>query len=294
MNIKDEPNLSQNQIASYEDVQADEVFYDTEKDFYEGARGELRFNAEGLLKKAKEKGISIEKVDIITLNKKTVDFPGIGSMDLDAYVVKVKGKELSTGREVADVKQIDYFNIYQKYIAEKIQNKDTARHRKQKQSGDDKIQSDNLPGEHLLTNWEKFEIGKAIIDDKEFGLEKTVTGACDRVIRKLMGENHWLYPKEAKMLETEFNEVNKRIQKEANKTTSPMKTTTKKASERQKNYLKVKIKNSGFNPDSQEILNRVVSEMGFKNKTIDDLSMTEMSKVIENVPTVLSKLSQQH
>jgi len=42
--------------------------------------------------------------------------------------------------------------------------------------------------EFYLTDWEKFQIGKDIIEDKEFGLEKTITGACDRIIRKLMGK----------------------------------------------------------------------------------------------------------
>jgi len=53
--------------------------------------------------------------------------------------------------------------------------------------------------EFYLTDWEKFQIGKDIIEDKEFGLEKTITGACDRIIRKLMGENDWLSPQEARL-----------------------------------------------------------------------------------------------
>jgi len=64
-----------------------------------------------------------------------------------------------------------------------------------------------------LTDWEKFQIGKDIIEDKEFGLEKTITGACDRIIRKLMGENDWLSPQEARLLDEEFNSVQSSMQK---------------------------------------------------------------------------------
>lgn len=275
-------------------IQSDSVSYSVDKDFYEGIGGELRFNAEGLHKKSKEKGISIKNVEIIPLAQKSTEFPGIGNVDLPAYIARVIGKQMSTEREIADVKQIDYFNMYQKYVADKLEIKNSKLLGNIVDAPDNKMNEGKKVPQFFLTDWERFEIGKAIIEDKEFGLEKTVTGACDRVIRKLMGENDWLYLKEAEMLESEFNDVDRRKQlRESTKNIDSNKT-YKRASEKQKNYLKMRIKNGGLNPDSQETINRVVSETGFINKTIDELSMAEMSKVIESIPQVLPKLREQY
>jgi hypothetical protein len=41
-----------------------EIIYTMEKDFYKGVGGKLRLKAEGLFKKAKEKGISIDEITI--------------------------------------------------------------------------------------------------------------------------------------------------------------------------------------------------------------------------------------
>lgn len=275
-------------------IQSNSVSYSVDKDFYEGIGGELRFNAEGLHKKAKEKGISIKNVEIIPLARKSAEFPGIGNVDLPAYIARVIGEQMSTEREIADVKQIDYFNMYQKYVANRLEIKNSKLSDNIVDAPDNKMNEGKKVPQFFLTDWERFEIGKAIIEDKEFGLEKTVTGACDRVIRKLMGENDWLYLKEAEMLESEFNDVNRRKQQHYSTKSADSSKTYKRASERQKNYLKMKIKNAGLNPDSKETINRVVSEMGFTNKTIDELSMAEMSKVIESIPQVLPKLREQY
>ena len=67
-----------------------EIQYNQEKDFYKGIGGELRMKAEGLFKKAKEKGISIEDLSINVLKEKKVEFPGVGNVELPSYLVKIK------------------------------------------------------------------------------------------------------------------------------------------------------------------------------------------------------------
>jgi hypothetical protein len=99
-----------------------EIVYSKDKDYYKGIGGELRMKAEGLFKKAKEKGISIEDIDIVKLTEKSAQFPGIGEIALPAFVIKVQGSDISSGQIIVDGKQIDYFNRFQKYLAQKIVN----------------------------------------------------------------------------------------------------------------------------------------------------------------------------
>jgi len=121
---------------------------------------------------------------------------------------------MSTGQIIVDGKQIDYYNRYQKYIAKKIEEKNMVGNDEAKDSQKNRVKENP---EFYLTDWEKFQIGKDIIEDKEFGLEKTITGACDRIIRKLMGENDWLSPQEARLLDEEFNSVQSSMQKSQEK-----------------------------------------------------------------------------
>jgi len=104
-----------------------EIQYNQEKDFYRGIGGELRMKAEGLFKKAKEKGISIEDLSIDVLKEKGVEFPGVGNVELPSYLVKIRGKDISSGQVIVDGKQIDYYNRYQKYIAQKIEGKNAIK-----------------------------------------------------------------------------------------------------------------------------------------------------------------------
>ena len=147
-----------------------EVVYNKEKDFYKGAGGELRMRAEGLFKKAKEKGISIEDVSINLVKENKVNFPGIGKLELPVYLVKVRGKDMTNGQVIVDGKQIDYYNRYQKYIAEKIEEKNASIIEEEGINEKGQDFKNNL--DYLLTDWEKFKIGKDLIEDKEFGLEK--------------------------------------------------------------------------------------------------------------------------
>ncbi|HHX17611.1 MAG TPA: hypothetical protein GX727_01980 [Clostridium sp.] len=260
-----------------------EVVYNKEKDFYKGAGGELRMRAEGLFKKAKEKGISIEEVSINLVKENKVNFPGIGKLELPVYLVKVRGRDMTNGQIIVDGKQIDYYNRYQKYIAEKIEEKNTTI----KEGIDEKGQNFKNNLDYLLTDWEKFKIGKELIEDKEFGLEKTITGACDRIIRKLMGENDWLYPEEARLLDEEFYYVQDKINKNTKKT---VKTADKKATIRQINYLKQKLKNAGLNADDEFIFKMVLKEAGFKN--LEEISITDMSKIIEGLNNIILKVKE--
>ena len=262
-----------------------EIMYDTAKDFYKGIRGELRFKAEGLFKKAREKGISIEDVEIELVKENHVEFPGIGNVDLPTYIVKVKGMILENQQVMVDGKQLNFYNRYQKYIISKIEEKNLIKNERGKNGSVDKnsIISEKL--DFNLSDWDKFQIGKAIIEDKEFGIEKTITGACDRVIRKLMGENDWLYPGEARLLEEEFNEVDK---KAAGRETQRFDgVSVKKASEKQINYLKNKIKNAGLNAEDQKIIAMIIEQAGLENKTLEQLNMSEMSRLIDTVNDVV-------
>jgi len=267
-----------------------EIVYDPEKDFYRGISGELRLKAEGLFKKAKEKGISIEEIDITILRENQVDFPGIGLVDLPAYVVKVKGRDIQSQRVIADGKHIDYFNRYQKYAAEKIERKNLARDERGRI-----VRENNKPlvkqdVELTLTDWERFEIGRDLVSDKEFGLEKTITGACDRVIRKLMGENDWLDPEEARLLDEEYNSVQKAIAKEQETRKQVFPGLQKKATERQINYFKARIKNSGLDPENESIVREILRQAGFGVIDINDLSIANMSRLIDSMSEILPKV----
>jgi len=294
-----------------------DVVYSSYKDFYKGAKGELRFKAEGLFKKAKEKGLSIEEINIATLKENSVDFPGIGTVELPTYVVKVRGRDMSSNQVIVDGKQIDYFNRYQRYLAEKIWEKNVIRDEKGKILREKGRPAINKDIEYSLSDWEMFEIGKSLVEDKEFGLEKTITGACDRVIRKLMGENDWLYPEEARLLDEEFERVQEKIESQGNmdneeykgeksskpfiKTgerafdraadkTSDKVTEQKKATERQINYLKAKLKNAGIDPDNSAVIKEILRQGGFKQEDVSDLSTLQMSKLIENITSIIPKV----
>lgn len=261
-----------------------QIIYNKDKDFYRGAGGELRMRAEGLFKKAKEKKISIEDVSIDLVKENKVDFPGIGKLELPTYMVKVRGKDMINDQVIVDGKQIDYYNRYQKYIVEKIEKKNMdIKHHKGNTVEKEQDFKNNL--DYLLTDWEKFKIGKELIEDKEFGLEKTITGACDRIIRKLMGENDWLYPEEAKLLNEEFYYVQDKINKKNKKELNIDK---KKATTRQINYFKQKLKNAGLNIDDELILKLVFEELGFES--LEKVSVTDMSKAIEGLNNIIPKI----
>lgn len=266
--IKEEQNENDTNDA---EIKGSEVVYNPEKDFYRGMSGELRFKAEGLFKKAKEKGISIEEVSIDILKESQVDFPWIGVIDLPAYIVEVKGRDIQTGQTVVDCKQIDYYNRYQKYLVEKIQSKKTT----------------------VLSEQDMFNIGRNLIADKEFGIEKTVTGACDRVIRKLMGENDWLYPDEIRLLDEEFDTVQKAISEEKEKRKTEYAMPYKKATERQINYLKARIKNSGMDPENERVMKEVLRQAGFGSVDLGELSTFSMSKLIEGINEVIPKVREE-
>lgn len=269
---------------------SEEIVYSSDKDFYKGMGGELRFKAEGLFKKAKEKGISIEDIDVAFIKENQAEFPGIGVIDLPSYMVKVKGKQIASGQVIIDGKQIDYYNRYQKYIAEKIERKNLVRDEKGKvvrENGVPKVKSNP---ELFLTEWERFDIGRSLVEDKEFGIEKTITGACDRVIRKLMGENDWLYPEEARLLDEEFNTVQERIVKEQEVKKQAVQ--GKKATDRQINYFKAKLKNSGLDPEDEVIKREVLKQSGFSSSDYNDLSTGEMSKMIDAAGTMIPKVKE--
>lgn len=268
-----------------------EIIYSKDKDYYKGIGGELRMKAEGLFKKAKEKGISIEDIDIVGLNERSAQFPGIGEINLPTFVVKVKGSNVSSGQVIVDGKQIDYFNRYQKYLAQKIESKNTVKDENGKTVYQNRRPKLKENPDFSLSDWEMFNIGKELIDDKEFGFEKTITGACDRIIRKLMGENDWLYPEEARMLDEEFSIVESRIQKEQD-TKKEVFGSKKKATDRQINYLKQKLKNMGVDPDNSMVMNAVIKEMGFASDDINELDVGEMSKIIDSLNTIMPKIKE--
>ncbi|WHH61045.1 hypothetical protein [Petroclostridium sp. X23] len=270
-----------------------DITYDKEKDFYVGAQGELRFKAEGLFKKAREKGISIDDVQVMTLKENNAEFPGIGLVELSTFIAKVKGKLLATGQTITDGKQIDYYNRYQKYMAKKIEQKNIMYDENGRMIWEEGRPKVKLNPDLFLTEWERFEIGKALVEDKEFGLEKTITGACDRVIRKLMGENDWLYPGEAALLDEEFEEVQDRIKKSreirpSKENAAPV----RKASDKQINYFKSKIKNAGLDAESDEVISIIMEEMGYKDMNMEDLSIGQMSKAIDSIYQVTSKVKE--
>ena len=273
----------------YENRKTD-VVYDQEKDFYRGISGELRYKAEGLFKKAKEKGISIEEVSIATLREREIEFPGVGAIQLPAYVVKVRGRHIQSGRVLVDAKQIDYYNRYQSYVADKLMQKNYMRDEK-----GNIVKKDNKPEikrevELGLNDWERFEVARNILDDKEFGLEKTITGACDRVIRKLMGENDWLYPEEARLLDEEFNNVQEKIAAENENRRQDYGRPPKKATDRQINYLKARIRSMGADPEDSSVIKEILKRNGYETMEIKDLSTVDMSKIIDSLSSVMPRI----
>ena len=164
------------EINSLDNIQNDspqDIVYNVDKDYYKGIGGELRMKAEGLFKKAKEKGITIEDIDIVQLNDRSVQFPGIGEISLPAFIVKVKGTDMTSGQVIVDGKQIDYFNRFQKYLAQKIESKNIIRDEKGKVVYQNRRPMIKDNPDFKLSDWELFDIGKELLDDKEFGIEKT-------------------------------------------------------------------------------------------------------------------------
>lgn len=267
-----------------------EIIYNPEKDFYKGLGGELRLKAEGLFKKAKERGISIEDINVTPLRENNVDFPGIGTVELPAYIVVVKGKDIRNNQVMVDGKYIDYYNRYQKYLADRIENKSLSKDKKGKIINENAKPGIKQEAVLSLTDWEQFEIVKNIIEDKEFGLEKTITGACNRVIRKLMGENDWLYPEEARLLDEEFNMVQNAIDKEREIRGRALKGNYRKATERQINYFKARIKNHGLEGGDQQVIREILRQSGYEMVSIDELSTSDMSKIIDNINEIMPKV----
>ena len=106
-----------------------------------------------------------------------------------------------------------------------------------------------------------------------------------------MGENDWLYPEEARMLDEEFNMIETRIQKEQE--IKKENTTTKKmATVRQINYLKQKLKNMGIDSENSTVMNSLLKEMGFEVKDINELTVSEMSKMIDSLNTLVPKIKE--
>lgn len=267
-----------------------DISYNPEKDFYRGIGGELRMKAEGLFKKAKEKGISIEEVNITTLRDNKVDFPGIGAVELPAYIVTVKGRDVQTGQVMVDGKQMDYYNRYQRYAADRISEKNTVRDERGRAVRENNGVKYRQEAEMSLNEWELFEIGQSLIDDKEFGMEKTITGACDRVIRKLMGENDWLYPEEARLLDEEFNLVQDSIAREGANRRTAAQPQIRKATERQINYLKARVRNSGLDADNEKVIREVIRQSGFGSTDPAELSTSSISKVIDGINDIIPKV----
>ncbi|GAE88606.1 hypothetical protein [Acetivibrio straminisolvens] len=265
-----------------------EIVYNQEKDFYRAIGGELRLKAEGLFKKAKEKGISIEDVSINILKENRAEFPGLGEVELPTFIVKIRGRDMTSGQIIVDGKQIDYYNRYQKYVAQIIEEKNMVKDEEAKHGKKTIVKRKSGIS---LTDWEKFEIARDIINDKEFGLEKTITGACDRIIRKLMGENDWLAPEEARLLDEEFTSVQNDIYKGQEKKQARLANNLKKkATPRQINYFKQRIKNMGMNPDDPGVLARIFDETGIKPADISELSIGDMSRIIESLNSVAPKI----
>lgn len=266
-----------------------EIIYNSEKDFYKGIRGEYRLKAEGLFKKAKEKGISIEEVNVLTLKENRMEFPGLGIVELPTYFVKVKGRNLETDQIMVDGKLIDYNNRLQKYIAESLENKNVIKDERGKKIFEGKKFKIREDADFSINDWEMFEIGRSLIDDKEFGIEKTITGACDRIIRKLMGENDWVFPEEARLLDEEFNNVQKKITSEQ-KSKIQLFGVPKKATDRQVNYFKARVKNSGLDPENESIINEILRIAGFGSKDFNELSTTDLSKLIDSINSVIPRV----
>ncbi len=301
-------DINENQLHG-DNIKTADVVYSKDKDFYRGGSGELRLKAEGLFKKAKEKGISIESIEINVLRENKEEFPGVGLVDLPTYLIKVVGKDLNSGQTIVDGKHLDFFNRYQNYLAEKIEAKNYVRDENGRVLRDNNKPRIKNDMDLVLTDREKFFIAKELIDDKEFGLEKTITGACDRVIRKLMGENDWLLPGEAKLLDEEFKKVQSKIgvqsvntqsvnghpvnlQANISKNTENEGTVNKKATARQVNYLKMKMKTTGIDPDNESLRKEFLKQAGFNSGLIEELNMSEMSMILDKFDQIAAKVKE--
>lgn len=283
----EEKNKNEEEIKKEETK--NDILYHPDKDFYRGMGGELRYKAEGLFKKAKEKGISIETLEVEVMKNDQVEFPGIGVVELPTFFVKVSGKNIQTGQSIVDGKQMDYYNRYQMYVAERILGKNvlTDENGKILKENNRPVLKEEFESE--LSNKERFEIGRSLVEDKEFGLEKTITGGCDRIIRKLMGENDWLQRGEARLLDEEFEEVQQRIQNQREQKKDVNAPTHKKATERQINFAKSKLKNLGADPENQKIIREIIKHAGYKKETLQELNTAEVSRIIDEIPELLSK-----
>ena len=93
------------------------------------------------------------------------------------------------------------------------------------------------------------------------------------------------------MLDEEFNSVENRIHKE-HEIRKDASTTKKKATERQINYLKQKLKNMGVDTDNSTAINGIIKEMGFESKDISELTIGEMSKIIDGLNTIVPKIKE--
>jgi hypothetical protein len=266
-----------------------QVKYNSEKDFYKGMKGELRLKAEGLFKKAKEKGISIEEVTVETMKESQIEIPGLGLVELPAYFVKVTGRNLESGQVMVDGKMIDFNNRFKKYIAENIENKNIVKDEKGRKISEGGKYKFRDPKDLSTSSWELFEIGRNLIDDKEFGIEKTITGACDRIIRKLMGENDWVFPEEARLLDEEFNSVQRRIFEEKEKDVLKG-VGEKKATDRQVNYFKARVKNAGLDPENSLVIGRILKMAGLASKDFSNLTTSDLSRLIDSVSGIVPKV----
>jgi len=86
-----------------------------------------------------------------------------------------------------------------------------------------------------------------------------------------MGENDWLSPQEARLLDEEFNSVQSSMQKVRRKTEGV--DPEKESNPRQINYFKQRIKNMGMNPDDPKMLSKIFDRVGIEPADISELSI---------------------
>jgi len=104
-----------------------------------------------------------------------------------------------------------------------------------------------------------------------------------------MGENDWLSPQEARLLDEEFNSVQSSMQKSQEKKQKEL-IRKKKATPRQINYFKQRIKNMGMNPDDPKMLSKIFDRVGIEPADISELSIADMSKIIESLNDIAPKI----
>ena len=108
-----------------------------------------------------------------------------------------------------------------------------------------------------------------------------------------MGENDWLYPEEIRLLDEEFETVQKSISEEKEKRKTEYVTPYKKATERQINYLKARIKNLGMDPENEKVMKEVLRQAGFGSVDIGELSTSSMSKLIDGINDVIPRVREE-